>query len=297
MAAGRIGVGSMFRWLGDALALCRRHPGTMFGAALVLLLAAMLPTLAQLLFGALLPGAGPAAMVAQVLASLLALLVFPPVVGGFYRLVHALHEGRDAHALDLLAVYRDRPAARRLIATNLVFVLISILVIAGLAVALGGQPLLDFLRVLATLKPGATQLPAVPAGLPLLLALLLLLALVIMSAQGLATAQVALADGQPLPSVATGFRSALRHVGAFLLFYLPIAVVGFIAFMVLALVAALLAAMLSVISPALAGLVLVPIALLAVLVLYALMFTFFYYAWREILGGDAAAPRNDQIAA
>ena len=296
MTAGGIGVGTMFRWLGDALALCRRHPGTMFGAALLLLLAALLPTVAQLIFSALMPGDGPAAMLAQVLTSLLALVVFPPVVGGFYRLVHALHEGRDARALDLLALYQDRPAALRLIATNLVFVAISIVVIAGLAMALGGQPLLEFLRVLATLKPGATQLPAVPAGLPVLLALLLLLALVIMTAQGLATAQVAIANGQALASVATGFRTALRHLGAFLLFYLPIAVVGFIAFMVLALVAALLAALLSVLSPALAALVLVPMALLAVLVMYALMFSFFYYAWRETLDGHVPPPRSDQIA-
>ena len=297
MTTRTISLGTPYRWLAEAFAMCRAHPRVLFGAASMLLMVALLPTLAQVLLeAALRPSAGGRAVI-QVLFSLLALILFPPVVGGFYRIVHALHEGRPAHALELFAVFQDAAAARRLIAANLVFVVVSILLIVGIAFGFGGQDMLDFLRTVATLKPGATELPPLPAGFLLLMSTLLIVALVIMTAQGLATAQVALSERSPLPAVGDGFKVALRNIGALLLFYLPVAVIGFIVAMVLALVAALVGAMLSVVSPVLATLLIAPVSLVIVLVLYVLMFTFFYHAWRETLASAGSTPSGHQIAA
>ncbi|MFA6985546.1 MAG: hypothetical protein WC213_05025, partial [Arenimonas sp.] len=92
------------------------------------------------------------------------------------------------------------------------------------------------------------------------------------------------------------FKLALRNLGTLLLFYLPVAVIAFVGFMILALVAALVGGMLSLGSPLLAALVLVPLGMLFVLVLYALMFTFFYHAWRDTLGAGVAVPPEHQIA-
>lgn len=298
MTVKTISLGAPYRWLGAAFATCRAHPRVLLGAASLLLVVALLPTLVQVLLEAALRPSPAARAVIQALFTILALILFPPVVGGFYRIVHALHEGRPAHAFELFAVFQDGAATRRLITANLVFVLVSIVVIVGLAFGFGGQELLDFLRTMATLKPGATALPPLPPGLLPLICVLLILALVIMTAQGLATAQVALSERMPLPAVGDGFKVALRNIGALLLFYVPVAVLGFIVAMVFVLVAALLGAMLSVASPVLAAVLIAPLTLVLVLVFYGLMFTFFYHAWRDTLGSAASSVQpGHQIAA
>lgn len=298
MTVKTVSMGSPFRWLGAAFAMCLAYPRVLFGAASLLLLVALLPTLAQVLTeAAVQPSVGARAAI-QTLFSIIALILFPPVIGGFYRIVHALHEGRPASAFDLFAVFQDAVATRRLIATNLIFVLVSLVLIVGLAFAFGGQELLGFLRALAALTPGATELPPFPNGLLSLLSALLLLALVIVTAQGLATAQVALAGKSPSAATGDGFKVALRNIGALLLFYLPMAVLGFVVVIVFVLVAGLIGAVLSVISPVLAAVLIAPLTLVIVLVFYAVMFTFFYHAWRDTLGPvNPSVQPEHQIAA
>jgi hypothetical protein len=125
----------------------------------------------------------------------------------------------------------------------------------------------------------------------------MILAMVIMTAQGLATAQVAISGAAPLPAVGAGFGVAVRNIGTFLLFYLPLALVGFVAMLVVVLVAVLVGAMLSVLSPMLAALLLAPLSLLLATLMYALMFAFFYYAWRDTLCSTDETPQEHQLIA
>jgi hypothetical protein len=297
MTARKISLGAPYRWLGEAFAMCRAQPRIVFGAASLLMMVALLPSLLQLLLEAALQPSATARLVLQALFSVASLIVFPPLVGGFYRLVHALHQGRPASPLDLFAMFRDTGAARQLIFANLSFILISIVLLVGPALAFGGEDLLGFLRAMATLQPGATALPPFPDGLMSLMAVLLIVALVIMTAQGLATAQIAVTGTPPFAAIGAGFGVALRNVGAFLLFYLPLAVLALVVALVFILVAVLVGAMLSVISPMLAAVLVAPLSLLLVLLAYALMFTFFYHAWRDTLGSDEITQDDHQIVA
>lgn len=297
MTGKSVGLGAPFRWLAAAFAMCREHARVLFGAASMLMLVALLPSLGQLLVEAALQPSPTSGMVIQAIFTIVSLLLFPPVVGGFYRIVHALHEGRAAHSFDLFAVFQDAAATRNLIVTNLIFVLASIAVIVGLAYAFGGQPLFDFLRTASTLKPGATEVPALPEGMLALLFSMAILLMVIATAQGLATAAVAVSGLPALAAVAEAFKLALRNSAVFLLFYLPMSVLGFIVFMVFALVAVLIGTVLSLANPILAAALLAPVTLAMVLVLYALMFTFFYYAWRDLFGIASGQLPDHQIAA
>ena len=296
MTVKTVSLGTPYRWLGEAFALCRGHSRVLFAASSLLMMVALLPSVLQLLIEtATHPSAGAWATI-QVVGFVVGLVLVPPMTGGFYRLVHALHEGRAARAFDLLAVFQDPTGARRLIVTNLMFVLVAVLLGVGLAFAFGGEALLEYLRTIASLQPGATQLPPLPAGLVPLLSVLLVLAMVIMTAQQLATAQVALSGCSPLVASGDGFKVAVRNIGALLLFYLPLAVIAFVLMMVFILVAVLLGWMLSVISPLLAAALVVPLALGFVLLLYAVMFTFFYHAWRDTLGPGTTLEPDHQIA-
>jgi hypothetical protein len=297
MSVKTVSLGAPYRWLGESVALCRAHPRVIFGAAFLLTLVALLPSLLQLLLETALKPSITTLWILQGLFTIITLVVFPPIIGGFYRMAHALHEGRPSNAMDLLAVFQDSVATRQLIVTNLIFVLLSIVLVLGLAYAFGGQDLIEFLRAMSALQPGARELPALPDGLLPLLSALMILIMVIMTAQGLANAQVALSGSLPFAAVGAGFGLALRNIGSFLLFYLPVAVVAFVLVLVAVLVAALVGMMLSVISPLLAAALFVPLSLVLVVLLYALMFTFFYFAWRDTLCSVATVQPDHQLAA
>jgi hypothetical protein len=292
-----IGPATPFRWLAEAFATCRAQPRVLFASASLLLVVALLPSLLQVVVETALASSDSALVAVQVLFTLLALVLFPPVVGGFYRLVHNVHEGRASSPFEIFAVFQDGAATIRLIATNLIFVLLSVALIGGLAYAFGGPALIDFLRMASTLKPGATDLPPLPSGLLPLMSVVLIVACAIMTAQGLATAAVAIAGMTPLAAVGAAFKVTLRNLGSLLLFYLPVTVIGFIVFMIFALIAVLIATLLSLVSPMLATLLVAPLTLMLILVMYALLFTFFYHAWRDTLGADFESQGDHQIAA
>lgn len=280
MEKPQITLSTPYRWLGEALAMCRQHPAAFMGAASVLLLLGLLPAILQRVAASILPQTLFLQLLVYVLFSL---LLLPPIVGGFYRLTHSARQGKAVTMWDLFPILSDGPAARRLVGTNLVFFFLLLLFVVAPVVALGGAQLTAFLAALAALQPGATQLPTMPSGLVPLLVGAALVTLVINTAKELALAQASLGDRSPLAATADGFKVALRHAGAFLLFYLPVAALAFLGFMALALVAVLIGAVLSLISPMLTYLLIVPVAVGVGLAYYAIVFAFFYSAWRDTL--------------
>ena len=187
-------------------------------------------------------------------------------------------------------MFGDRQAVRQLILANLIIASGALLVVSLLAHALGGDALIAFLQELSALKPGTKRLPALPPGaLPLVVSLLIFGAALV-SAQGLAYAELALGRRGPLAAIGAALRTTLRNFGALLLFYVPVVVLGFLLFMLVLLVAMLIGSMLSLLSAAFAPAVVLACSLLLALLMYALLFTFFYYAWRELFGEVPPAP-------
>lgn len=279
----KVTLGTPYRWLGEAFALCRAHPATFLGAASVMLVVSLLPALLQRVAASLLP---ETLFVQGLIYIVFSLLLLPPIVGGFYRLAHAAHRGQPVSSRDLFVVMGDGPAARRLVLTNLVFFFLLLLGVVAPLVALGGEKLRTFLHALVTLQPGAKELPAMPEGLLPLLIGAALVGILISTAKSLAMVQASLSERTPLQATGDGFQVALRNAGAFLLFYLPVAALAFIGFMIFALLAVLVGAVLSLLSPTLAYLAIMPVAVLVGLAYYAIAFAFFYNAWRQTLADD-----------
>lgn len=288
---GRVGVAAPWRWLQQGVALLRAHPRALLGGAAMLVAVALLPSVLAALFAPLSPAG------AQVVGAIASLLLYPPAVGGYLRLIHARQSGEDAVAGALLATFADGPAARRLVIGNLIMVSGFMLVIALLAFGLGGEGLLGYFQQLSQLAPGATP-PPLPAGaLPFALALLLL-GVYMLAAQGLAFAELALGARPPLPAIGAALGASARHYGVLLLFFVPAMFLAFLGFMLVALAAVLLAAMLAVVSAVLGKLVVALCTVALMVALYALLFAFFYFAWRELSGAPAPpAPTSHRIAA
>jgi hypothetical protein len=290
-----------YRWLGEAGALLRRNPGAIVGGSGLLLAIALLPSVLQLLLQRAAPGAGGSA--ASVVFSLLGLVLMPPALGGFFRLIQSVDRGTAAAPSQVTAMFRDGPVALRLIACNALFALLTLAVLAGLVALVGSDELLGYVRQLASIKPNATpaDVPEMPPGTLPLVGLMLLVALFVTTAQQLAAAQIALAARPMLAASGDGVAATLRHAVALLLFFLPVLLVATLMTLVAALVASVIVLALGMLSQLLATLALVVVALLVLVPMYALLLAFFYCAWRELFSGgrresDRVAPPPHEIA-
>ena len=284
------GLGRPYRWLAEALQLCRAHLPLFLVAASTLLLITLLPTLLQRVAASVLPSTLVVQVVVYVLFSV---LLLPPVTGGFYRLADDAQRGRPTTPMQIFSVLGDGAASSRLVLVNLVFLVLLVLGVIMPVAAIGGEPLAEWLRQMMTLTPGTTSLPPMPPGTGALFGIALLVAVLINTAKALAMVQAALGNTPPLESVADGFRVAFRNAGALLLFYVPMALLALVAFMLVALVAVMIGAVLSLVAAPLAYLVIMPVAVGIGLGYYALVFAFFYRAWRDTLAPDddaSAAP-------
>ena len=286
-----------FRGLADALQLVRAHAGLFLVAASSMLLIALLPALLQSFAASVLPNT---LFVQAGIFVLFTVLLLPPVTGGFYRLCDAAQRGQAVRPSQLFEVLADGPASARLVLVNLVFLLLLVLGVFMPVAAIGGAPLAEWMRemmivALAAQQPGgadaaAQALPPMPPGTGLLFSAALVLTLLINTAKELAMAQAALSSRAPLDAVADGVRVALRHAGAFLLFYIPACLMALLGFFALTLAAAIVAAVLGLVSTALAYLVIMLAAVAVVLAYYALVFAFFYRAWHATLAESEAPP-------
>ena len=271
-----------YRWLAEALQLCRAHLALFLVAASTLLLVTLLPTLLQKVAAAVLPNT----LVVQVgIYVLFSVLLVPPITGGFYRLADAAQRGAAVRPAQLFDVLGDGPASARLVLVNLVFMLLLVLGVIMPVAAIGGQPLAAWIQQMISLPPDARSVPALPPGTGPLFVGALLVALLLNAAKELAMAQAALSSRPPLQAVADGVRVTLRHAGALLLFFVPITLLAFVGFVLLALVAVVVGAVLSLVAAPLAYVVIMPVAVGLMLGYYALVFAFFYRAWRATLAG------------
>ena len=283
---------SPWRWIGEALAMCRGHFRVVFGAVSMLMAVALVPSLLQLLTEAVLQPSTTMRMLMQLVFTVIGLVLLPPITGGFYRIAHGLREGRPANAADLFSIFGDGPTALHLIMANLLFLLLTVAVVVALAFGLGGQALLEYLRVVSTLQPDASALPPLPEGMLLMLSLMMLLVMVIATAQNLASAQLAINGGSVLAAVADAFKLTLRNIGSLLLFYLPMLLFGLILLLIFGALVAVAATVLGlIVNPTVAAVLTLPLMLGALLMVYALMLTYFYHFWRDALGkpGNALA--------
>jgi hypothetical protein len=296
------GLRAPYRWLGEAASLCNRGWGQVLGGSSLLVAVAVAPSVLQLLLQSALPAL---ASWLQILTTVLGLVLMPPALGGFFRLLQSLDRGKPEGSSQVLSLYSEAPTAQRLILCNLLFAIGTLLVLIGLVYAIGGQPLLQYLQTLAAIKPGATaaDLPPLPEGTFTLVGLMLLIALFVTTAQQLAAAQIALGRGEVLRASGEGAMATLGNAARLLLFYLPMLVLGMIGTIVFIVVAGVAATALGLLSKGLAVLA-GGIAVLALLVpLYALMLAFFYRAWIALLAPEAGTdpatppPPSHEIAA
>ena len=182
-------------WLRRSIHLGRGNPRAVFGGAALLAGVALVPSIVQLLLlGAVQPG-GEGAMAVAVAATLMSLLLMPPLIGGYLRVIDATERGLPARPTDVFAPFKQGQDAGRLIGLGMLITAIYLLM-AWVVVSIFGDGLLTWYQQMAQLAQTPpvepADLPAPPDGFGRVLGLVSLLALFLGGVYAIGFGQVAL---------------------------------------------------------------------------------------------------------
>ncbi|PZO08024.1 MAG: hypothetical protein DCF27_09680 [Lysobacteraceae bacterium] len=294
-------MGAPFRWLMKAVDVGRRNPRALFGGFALLLAVGLVPSVVQLVSQFALADSPALMWSVYGLSMLASLVLLPPVMGAAIRLLHRCETGQPAAAFDLFDGYRDTAFALRMVLTVLLLMAIYLAVFVVLYLLLPGKEFFveAMVRSMAAPpggQPDMTGMPELdPSVLPTMLLWVLGMVVAVFAlthAYMLALTHAALGGHGPLAAVSAGFKAMVKNVFPLLGFTLAMMVVGFVLTLILVLVVALLATVLALVHPILAGVVILPIYLLAALAMYVVIFGFYYHGWREIFGEMAADPMD-----
>lgn len=288
-------------WLKRGINLGRHNARAVLGGAALLAVAALLPSVIQLLVQSLFSPGPTGVLVVAAIATVLSIVILSPLIGGYLRLINAAEHNRPAHATDVLLPFKAGGDAGRLIGFGLLMTALY-LAVALLVIGLFGDGFLEwYMKVLAMSQnppTDAADIPQVPAGFGRMVGLGSLFALFLTGVYAIGFGQVALASRPIGGAIADGVVGTLKN----LLPLLVLAVVAFLMAMVLGLVLGLVMLLVggigSLIHPALGMALMVPVYLGLLLVLYVVMFGVMYHFWRDVCGdGAPPAETNHSVAA
>jgi hypothetical protein len=303
MQSRSVGLGAMFGWIPATFHWFERGGATLMGASLIMVLSFLvlsLPMYAVMFAGGAFTGATASPLAGQstlfwslYAATILATLVlYPPMVVGWFRLARDVDTGANVAATQILHPYRDRALWGRSLAFALLVVLVYLVVI-GLFAAAFYRPVADFIAhiqlqqaaMAAGRQPPPPDFPfvLVPAYF-LFIGAMMLMHFVYM----VGFAEIALRPTPVLAALRLALAGVLRNLFKLALLVFVLGLGMLLVWLVLALVIMLLVVALSWISHTLGIVAMFAVYLALVVVVYPLMFGGQYFMWKDMI--DEAAP-------
>jgi hypothetical protein len=288
-----------FGWLAKAVGVSFRHPKPLYGAAAIMVLVCLLPSLITLpmQLHAISTGTplSPAAFCGMMAASMVFGLLLVPLYAGYLQLVDAAERELPARARDVFKPYRQGEAWR-LIGYGLALLLVYVVVLGIIIVATGGGIASWYMQVLAAQASHQVP-PALPPGFGIAMALLTVFGLFMMGFYAISLGQIALNHRSVFEALGDGVIGALKNLLPLLVFAVSVAM-AWLAFVVVLVVAAILLALLGkLIGMWLVFVLIIPLYIAMVLVLFAVLFGSMYYLWRDVCGSATATAMPPPLAA
>jgi hypothetical protein len=292
MQTRAMGPGAGWSWLKQAINLGRNNPRALFGAAALLMLVAIVPSVVQIVAQFAFHSVTASLWIVG-LAALVMLVVYPLLIGGFFRVIDATERNRPTHATALFDTFRSGRGAGRLIGFGLLLALIYVLALGAIVMAFGSEVPGWYLQVMQASQhatPGTPPaLPPMPDGIGKVFGLGLLLMMFLGGVYSIGFGQVALTPRSVGGALADGVTGTLKNL-------LPLLVLTVIALLgmfgvaiVLGLALGLLAGLGSLVHPALGIALAIPAYIAFLIVMYVVMFGVMYFIWRDVAGGEPAA--------
>ncbi|HET8819374.1 MAG TPA: hypothetical protein VFM73_07515 [Xanthomonadaceae bacterium] len=300
MTTKTMGPGAGWRWLVRGFNLGRHNPKALFGAATLVMLVALLPSLLQYGVMAVTGGADPQLGLWLAMAAMVVLAVaFPLIVAGFLRVIDAAENGRPTRALAVFDTFRAGQGRGRIVLTGLALLLVYMLLFVAVLFLAGGEIAAwywDVMQLAQASDPGATpELPPMPAGMGRLMALMLLVMMICAGLYAIGFGQVALNGRSVGEALADAFAGTLKNVLPLLVLTLLGVVAMLLAILVIGLLVGLLAVVGSIVDPIVGIVLAVPLYLGFLVAMYVVMFGILYSIWQDVCGsrveneGDANA--------
>lgn len=288
-------------WLKRGVNLGRQNARAVFGGAAILMVMWLMPGLVQVaLLSALQPGPVGTSVIGA-LATLLALFLLMPLVGGYLRVIEASEAGRAVHATDIFAPFRHVAELGRFVGFGAIMSVASTALFLALLWLVGDGVAEWFDKVMALSMSGAkvepAQIPQAPESLGRLVFLGSLLGLVLSGVYALGLGQIALGRRPVREALVDGVKGTFKN----LIPMLVLAIVVFLLSIVLGVVLALAVGLISVVGK-LVGMTVATVLVLVsyfalIIALYVVLFGVMYYFWRDVCDGQEPPPlRNDQVA-
>lgn len=292
------GPGAGLDWLTNGFMVAFRHPKPLFGAAALLLVAAILPSLVTLpmQFHAMRSGIPQSpAMLGGIMAfSVLYHLLLVPLYAGYLRMVDALERGMPASAFGIFDPYRQGDAWR-LIGLALANVGLQIVLLGAIIAAAGGGIISWYVQLLSA-QAAHQQLPALPPGFGTAVALFIVLCLFMMGFYAISLGQVALRQRGVFGALGDGIVGALKNLLPLVVYALSFLLAGIVLLLGFVLVGMVLALMGKLVGAWLFLALMIPLYVALFLLLLATMFGVMYYLWRDVCG-DGEAPDMEPATA
>lgn len=294
MTTRAMGPGAGWSWLKRAINLGSHNPKAIFGAAGLLLAVGLVPTLLQILVQNGLGMTDAGAMTALIGFSVVySVLVMPPMIGGFLRIIHATESGAATRATAIFDVFKPGGGAPRIIAL-IVLLLLLVVVLFGIVGAAFGTEFMAQLAAVVTAMQSATPgtppaLPPLPDGVGILVAVMVLLGLFFNGVYAISVGQVVLTTRGIGGALGDGLVGTLKNLLPLLVLLLIAVLLGFAFLLALGLIVALLAFVGGLVHPVLGVALAAPAYLIGLLLLYVIMFGVMYFMWRDICGDAAVA--------
>jgi hypothetical protein len=289
-----MGPGAGWSWLKRAINLGRNNPRALFGAAALLMVVAIVPSVMQLIAEFAFGVKNLSAMVGIGLVGVVAMLViYPLLIGGFFRVIDATERNRPIHATALFDTFRPGQGRGRLVGFGLLLSAIYLALLFALIAAFGSGVPGWYMQVLAASQkaaPGAPPvIPAMPDGMGTVFGLGMLLMMFLGGVYSIGFGQIALTSRSVLGALADGVSGTLKNL-------LPLLVLTLVALgamlglaIVLTLVLGLLVALGNLVHPLVGVALAIPVYLAFLVAMYVVMFGVMYFIWRDVAGDERAA--------
>jgi hypothetical protein len=292
MQTRAMGPAAGWSWLRQAINLGRNNPKALFGAAALLMLVALIPSVIQLCAQYLLGASSINAVLWVTGVTTLAMLaVYPLLIGGFFRVIDDTEHNRPTRATALFDTFKAGQGRGRLVAFGVLLTLLYIVVLVAIFGTLGSDFAGWYWQVFQATQsatPAAPpSLPPMPAGFGMVAGLTLLVMMFLGGVYSIGFGQVALAQRSVGGAFADGFTGALKNLLPLLLLTVIAIVLMVVIALVLGLVIGLLAVLGGLVHPVLSVVLALPVYIAFLVVMYVVMFGVMYFMWRDVVAQDA----------
>ncbi|RDS84895.1 hypothetical protein DWU98_02770 [Dyella monticola] len=300
MAIRSVGASAGFGWLSRGISMGFRHPKPLFGGAVIVALAALIPVLIMMPMQYHLLRSGtppPSTAFGWIMAiPLLIGLLLLPLYAGYLQLADAAERGLTARAGDVIKPYREGKTLR-LIGYGVAMMVIYVAMLAIVIALAGGSTIAHWYMQVLTAQANH-QLPptALPDGFGLTMLLLSLVAIFMMGFYSIGLGQVTLSNRSVFGAIGDGIIGTLKNVLPLLMLVLGLILTWIAVGLCLGLVLLVLALIGKLIG-VLVFVLIVPLYIALFLVVYSAMFGVMYHLWRDVCSDDSETGMAEAMAA